>query len=178
VRRALPLVAVGIVAVVAGCSQIGKKASETVTTAPVAGGRTFLPAAQRCDLLRPSDVAKATGVTQVTARYLSPTSAKIVCYVAYFQVGGQAVFEFTEAIDDPALLAQLRRTQTQVNGREAVRSVAGFGQSAFLVRSRMLAVRRGRNVYAFESFLPDAGQGDRAIHSLARLVLDRASSSG
>ncbi len=137
-----------------------------------------MPAARRCNHLHPSDVAKASGLTRVTARYLSPTSSKVVCFVAYFQVGGQGVFEFTEAIDYPALLAQLRRTQTQLNGPKAVRSVAGFGQSAFLVKSRTLVVRRGRNVYAFESFLPDPRQSGRTIHSLARLVLGRAKAGG
>ena len=170
-RRGL-LLAACILALMGGCGHGGSTSGGATTSSGA------LPAADRCDLLPMSAVAEATGVRQLTPRYISPTDKRVVCDVVFFQVGGQGVFHFTQAKGYPELFAQLRRARVATYGAKAVHPVAGLGDSAYIVQSGLLAVRTGNDVYAFEAFLPTAHGRARAVRDIARSVLDRASSGG
>jgi hypothetical protein len=119
-----------------------------------------------------------TGVTAIKPRYITPSDSRVVCDVAWFQVGGQGIFHFTWARNDPALFAQLRRARVGQYGAKAVRPVAGLGDRAYFAQSSFLAVRRGNDVYAFEAFLPSARARLHALRTIATLVIARAAAGG
>ena len=168
----LPLLAASILGSLGGCGHAGGRSGGAATSSG------FPPAADKCDLLPKSVVAQATGVLELTPRYISPTDPRVVCDVVFFQVGGQGVFHFTQGKDDPALFGQLRRARIATYGAKAVRPVAGVGDSAYLAQPGLLAVRKGNDVYAFEAFLPSAHARIHALRAVAKLVLGRSASGG
>ena len=123
-------------------------------------------------------MSRATGVSSLVPRYITPSDPHVLCDVALFQSGGQGIFHFTWAKDDPALFGQLRRVRIHQYGAKAVHPVAGLGDGAYLVQSSFLAVRRGNDVYAFEAFLPSVRARLHALRSIAALVLARAAAGG